>query len=106
MRRALIALLVLATAVPALAATPTIPAKPKPAAPVQTAPIDSASMVLPAPIPLAVGRPIGDTQQCRASCAKQLYFCNTSGDDDGCGSRFAQCSASCTATYTPQRFGR
>ena len=109
MRRALLVLLTLALAGPALAGQATIPAQPKPKAkPVATiqAPLDTPSFVLPAPIPLAAGRPAGDTQQCKATCSKTLYFCQSGGDDDGCGGRWAQCNAACTATYSPARFGR
>lgn len=107
MRRAVLALLTLAVAGPALAGQATIPAQPK-AKPAVTAPapVDVPNYVLPPPIPLATSRPGGDTGQCRATCAKQLYFCNSGGDDDGCGGRWAQCNASCTATYSPARFGR
>ncbi|ATC34641.1 hypothetical protein CA606_19365 [Caulobacter vibrioides] len=104
MRRAVLALLVLATALPALAATPPAAPKPRPAAVAQT-PIAAPSVVLPAPIPLAVGRPGGDVTQCKATCARTLYFCQST-DDDSCGGRWAQCSAACTATYSPARFGR
>lgn len=108
MRRALLVLLILAVAGPAVGGQATIPAQPKPgklAAPIQ-APIAAPSFVLPAPIPLASARPAGDTQQCKATCSKTLYFCQSGGDDDGCAGRWAQCSASCTATYAPVRFGR
>ncbi|MCY1646798.1 hypothetical protein OVA11_06875 [Caulobacter sp. SL161] len=104
MRRAVLALLVLATALPTLAATPPTAPKPRPAAVVQT-PIAAPSVVLPAPIPLAVGRPGGDVTQCKATCARTLYFCQSS-DDDSCGGRWAQCNAACTATYSPARLGR
>ena len=105
MRRALLVLLTLALAGPAMAEKATIPATPRPKpAPVQAAPVDTPSVVLPAPIPLAVGRPGGDAQQCRATCARTLYFCNAGGDDEGCGSRWAQCNASCSATYATPRF--
>ncbi len=107
MRSALLVLLTLALAGPAVAEKATIPATPKPKpVPVQASPVDTPSFVLPAPIPLAVGRPGGDAQQCKATCAKTLYFCNSGGDDDGCGSRWAQCNASCSATFTAPRFGR
>jgi hypothetical protein len=106
MRRALLALLLIAVASPALAGQATIPAAPKPKpVPVQ-APIDTSSFVLPAPIPLASARPGGDTGQCKATCSRTLYFCNAGGDDDGCGARWAQCNASCSASYAPPRFGR
>lgn len=109
MRRALLALLTLAVAGPALAGQPTIPAQPKakPAANLAIggpAPLTTPGYVLPPPIPLAAARPGGDAGQCRATCAKQLYFCNSGGDDDGCGGRWAQCNASCTATYSSPRF--
>lgn len=103
MRRALFALLVLASALPAVAATPSIPAKPKPVVPVQ-APIEQPSIFLPAPIPLAVGRPGGDVLQCKATCNRTLIFCNASGDDDSCGARWAQCSSACSSSYQPTRF--
>ncbi len=107
MRRALLALLILTTAGPALAGQATIPAAPKAKpVPVQAAPTDTQSYVLPPPIPLAAGRPMGDTLQCKAACSKTLYFCNSGGDDDGCGARWAQCNASCSATYAAPRFGR
>lgn len=107
MRRALLALLIFASAAPALAGQSVVPAAPKPKpVPVQAAPIDTQSFVLPAPIPLAVGRPGGDAGQCKATCSRTLYFCQAGGDDDGCGGRWAQCNASCTATYSPARFGR
>ncbi|ATC23746.1 hypothetical protein EIB18_04160 [Caulobacter vibrioides] len=107
MRRVLLALLVLTTAAPALAGQARIPTapKPKPAAVAQT-PIATPSFVLPAPIPLAVGRPGGDVTQCKATCARTLYFCHSAGDDDSCGGRWAQCNAACTATYSPARVGR
>ena len=106
MRRALV-LLLLALAVPAAAA----PGKPtivvaKPKAIEAPAPVDTPSFILPAPIPLASARPAGDTAQCRATCSKTLYFCNSGGDDDGCGARWGQCNASCSATYSSPRFGR
>lgn len=106
MRRVLLALLVLTTAAPALAGQARIPTapKPRPAAVVQT-PITAPSVVLPAPIPLAVGRPGGDVAQCKATCARTLYFCQST-EDDNCGGRWAQCSAACTATYSPARIGR
>jgi len=107
MRRAVLALLILAAAGPALAGPSTGPVAPparKPA-PVVSAPPATPSFILPAPVPLAVGRPSGDTQQCRATCAKTLYFCQAT-DDDGCGGRWAQCNAACSATYAPARLGR
>ena len=103
MRRALPLLLILATALPALAATPPAPPKPKPAATVQ-APIEAPSVILPAPIPLAAGRPGGDVMQCKSTCARTLIFCQSGGDDDSCGSRWAQCNASCSSSYQPPRF--
>lgn len=108
MRRAFLALLILALAGPALSAPAPAPVTPKAAKPATPIPAPAAtpSFVLPAPIPLALGRPAGDTQQCKATCAKTLYFCQANGDDDGCGGRWAQCSAACTATYSPARFGR
>ncbi len=108
MRRALIPLLLLTLAAPAMAAPakPTVVvAKPKPVA-AAPAPADTQSYVLHPPIPLAASRPAGDTAQCKASCSKALYFCNSGGDDDGCGSRWAQCNATCTATYSAPHFGR
>jgi len=107
MRRPLLVLLILALAGPALAGQATIPAPPKSKKPVAvvSAPVVAPSFVLPAPIPLAQSRPAGDTQQCKATCSKTLYFCQAS-DDDGCGGRWAQCNAACTATYAPARFGR
>ena len=36
--------------------------------------------------------------------AKQFYFCGSEGDDGSCGGRWAQCTASCNATYTTPRF--
>ena len=48
----------------------------------------------------------GDVAQCKATCSRTLYFCQSGGDDDGCGARWAQCNAACTATYAPARFGR
>lgn len=108
MRRALFALLVLACAGPSLAqSVPPKPA-PKPAAsplaPMQS-PLDSGAAVLPPPIPLAAGRPYGDAAQCKATCSRTLYFCNAGGDDDGCSSRWAQCTSSCSASYVAPRFG-
>lgn len=102
MRRALLALLVLTIAAPALAGQARLPATTK--SPAQS-PISAPSIVLPAPIPLAVGRPGGDVQQCKATCARTLYFCQST-EDDGCAPRWAQCNAACTATYSPTRFGR
>jgi hypothetical protein len=105
MRRALLALLTLAIATQAFAAPAAkVVAKPKPVAMASQAPLDTQSYVLPPPIPLAASRPGGDAGQCRASCAKQLYFCGVDSDDGSCGSLFAQCSASCTATYSSPRF--
>lgn len=107
MRRALV-LLLLTLAAPAAAAPgkpAIVAAKPKPL-PVEVAPTAAPSVVLPAPIPLAVGRPGGEPLQCKATCARTLYFCNSGGDDDGCGARWAQCNASCSATYSAPRFGR
>ncbi|WP_297512662.1 hypothetical protein [uncultured Caulobacter sp.] len=107
MRRAL-ALLLVALAAPAAAAPakPTVVvAQPKPTS-IPAAPVETPSFVLPAPIPLASARPAGDQAQCKATCSKTLYFCNSGGDDDGCGSRWAQCNASCSATYVAPRFGR
>lgn len=107
MRRALLALLILASAGPALAGQSTIPAQPKPKAKpvsVMAAPLATPNFILPPPIPLAASRPAGDAGQCRASCSKTLYFCNASGDDDGCGGRWAMCNASCTASYSSPRF--
>jgi hypothetical protein len=114
MRRAL-ALLLLAlhafVGAPTAAAAPakpvTVVAKPKVAAPAAPpASVYAQSFVLPAPIPLASARPAGDAAQCKATCSKTLYFCNSGGDDDGCSGRWAQCNAACTATYSPQKFGR
>jgi len=105
MRRVLLTLLTLAVAGSALAAQPPAPPKPKPKpAPVQ-APAETPSVVLAPPIPLAVGRPGGDPMQCKSTCARILYFCNANGDDD-CGSRWAQCTSACSATYSPVKFGR
>jgi hypothetical protein len=104
MRRALLALLLIAVASPALAGQATIPVAPKPKPVPMQAPIDTQSFILPAPIPLAASRPGGDTGQCKATCSRTLYFCNAGGDDDGCGARWAQCSASCSATYSSPRF--
>ncbi|NQE63778.1 hypothetical protein [Caulobacter sp. RHG1] len=109
MRRALLALLVIACAGPSLAAQPTPPKpQPKPAAsalaPMQS-PLDAPNFVLPTPIPLAAGRPYGDAAQCRAICSRTLYFCNAASDDDGCSSRWAQCNSSCAASYVAPRFG-
>lgn len=107
MRRALLALILIAVSAPAMAGQPTIPATPKPKpAPVLPSSMAPPSFALPAPIPLAVGRPGGDVAQCKATCSRTLYFCQSGGDDDGCGARWAQCNAACTATYTPARFGR
>jgi len=104
MRRALFVLLTLAVTGPALAAPAAkVVAKPKPVVVAQT-PIDAQNYVLPPPIPLASQRPGGDAGQCRAACSKQLYFCSVDNDDGSCGSLFAQCSASCTATWTAPRF--
>ncbi|MDR7232216.1 hypothetical protein J2X45_003322 [Caulobacter sp. BE264] len=103
MRRVLLALIVIAMAAPALAGQARLPATTK-SPPAQT-PIAAPSIVLPAPIPLAVGRPGGDVAQCRATCARTLYFCQST-EDDGCGARWAQCNAACTATYSAARFGR
>lgn len=105
MRRPLLLLLTLALASPALAGPAAkVVAKPKPAAMASQAPLNTQNYVLPPPIPLASTRPGGDAGQCRASCAKQLYFCGVDSDDGSCGSLFAQCSASCTATYSQPRF--
>jgi len=105
MRRALLILLTLAIATQAFAAPAAkIVAKPKPVAVAAQAPLDTQSYVLPPLVPLASSRPGGDAGQCRASCAKQLYFCSVENDDGSCGSLFAQCSASCTATWTAPRF--
>lgn len=105
MRRPLLALLVLTLATPALAAPAAkVVAKPKPVAIASQAPLAVQNYVLPPPIPLASSRPGGDAGQCRAACAKQLYFCDVGNDDGGCGGLFAQCSASCTATWTAPRF--
>ncbi len=105
MRRALLVLLTLAIATPVLAGPAAkIVAKPKPVAMASQAPLDTQSYVLPPLVPLASSRPGGDAGQCRASCAKQLYFCSVDNDDGSCGSLFAQCSASCTATWTAPRF--
>jgi len=105
MRRVLLALLILTTATgPALAQKVAAKAPPKPVAMASQAPIDTQSYVLPPMIPLASQRPGGDAGQCRASCAKQLYFCGVDGDDGSCGSLYAQCAASCKATYTAPRF--
>jgi hypothetical protein len=107
MRRVLLTLLTLAVAVPALAAQPTAqPPKPKPKAVAIQAPVEAPSIVLAPPIPLAVGRPGGDALQCKSTCSRILYFCSASGDDDGCSSRWAQCSAACSSTYSPVTFGR
>ena len=107
MRRALVLLLV-ALAAPAAAAPAkptTVVTKPKPVPP-PAAPVETPSFILAPPIPLASARPAGDAGQCKATCAKTLYFCNSGGDDDGCGARWAQCNASCSATYAAPRFGR
>ncbi len=104
MRRALLALIVIAVAAPAVAGQARLPTTTKSPPPAQ-APVNAPSVVLPAPIPLAVGRPGGDVTQCKATCARTLYFCQSS-DDDSCGGRWAQCSAACTATYYPARIGR
>jgi hypothetical protein len=107
MRRVLLTLLTLAIAVPALAAQPPAqPPKPKPKAVAIQAPVEAPSIVLAAPIPLAASRPGGDALQCKSTCSRILYFCASSGDDDGCSSRWAQCSAACSATYSPVKFGR
>jgi len=107
MRRVLLTLLTLAVAVPALAAQPPAPPpKPKPKPVAVQAPVEAPSVVLAPPIPLAVSRPGGDALQCKATCARILYFCNAGGDDDGCSSRWAQCNATCSASYTAPRFGR
>lgn len=98
MRRALFALLILAVAGQAK-----VPPKARPAA-AAPAPADLSNVILPPPIPLAASRPGGDAGQCRAACAKQLYFCNAGSEDDGCGGRWAQCNASCTASYASPRF--
>jgi hypothetical protein len=105
MRRPLLILLTLAIATPVLAAPAAkVVAKSKPVATASQVPIDTQNYVLPPPIPLASSRPGGDAGQCRASCAKQLYFCGVDSDDGSCGSLFAQCSASCTASYSAPRF--
>lgn len=104
MRRALLALLILTTASPALAQKVAAKAPPKPVAMASQASVDTQNYVLPPMIPLASQRPGGDTGQCRASCAKQLYFCGVDSDDGTCGSLYAQCAASCKATYAAPRF--
>ena len=105
MRRALLALLILTTATgPALAQKVAAKAPPKPVTMASQAPLNTQSYVLPPLVPLASQRPGGDAGQCRASCAKQLYFCGVDGDDGGCGSLYAQCAASCKASYTAPRF--
>jgi hypothetical protein len=104
MRRVLLALLVLTIAAPALAGQARLPTTTKSPPPAQS-PVSAPSIILPAPIPLAVGRPGGDVAQCKATCARTLYFCQAT-EDDGCGARWAQCSAACTATYSSTRFGR
>jgi hypothetical protein len=104
MRHALLALIVIAMAAPALAGQARLPTTTKSPPPAQT-PITTPSFVLPAPIPLAVGRPGGDVAQCKATCARTLYFCQST-EDDSCGARWAQCNAACTATYSPARIGR
>jgi len=105
MRRALLALLIFAVTGPALAAPAAkVVPKPKPVVVASQAPLNTQNYVLPPPIPLASTRPGGDAGQCRASCAKQLYFCGVDSEDGSCGSLFAQCSASCTATYSQPRF--
>lgn len=105
MRRVLLALLLLTLAGPGLAQT-VVPPKPKPKpAPVMASPLDNSAAVLPTPIPLAAGRPYGDAAQCRATCSRTLYFCNATGDDDGCSGRWAQCNSSCSASYVAPRFG-
>ncbi|WP_454714152.1 hypothetical protein [Caulobacter segnis] len=104
MRRALFALLVLTLATPALAGPAAkVVAKPKPVVMASQLP-DTQNYVLPPLVPLASQRPGGDAGQCRASCAKQLYFCGVDGDDGSCGSLYAQCAASCKATYAAPRF--
>lgn len=107
MRRPLLVLLILAMAGPALAGKAAPPVQPEPKTPVAApaAPAATPSFILPAPIPLAQGRPAGDTQQCKLTCSKTLYFCQASGDD-GCDARWVQCNTTCTATYSPARFGR
>lgn len=105
MRRPLLALLTLAIVTPALAApTAKVAVKPKPVAMASQVQPDTQNYVLPPPIPLASTRPSGDAGQCRASCAKQLYFCGVGSDDGSCGGQFAQCAASCKATYSAPRF--
>jgi hypothetical protein len=104
MRRSLLALLVLTLATPALAGPAAkVVAKPKPVVMASQLP-DAQNYILPPMIPLASQRPGGDAGQCRASCAKQLYFCGVDGDDGSCGSLYAQCAASCKATYAAPRF--
>jgi hypothetical protein len=105
MRRPLLVLLSLANAAPALAAPAAkVVTKPKPVAMASRVQPDTQNYVLPPPIPLASIRPSGDAGQCRASCAKQLYFCGVGSDDGSCGSLYAQCAASCKATYSAPRF--
>jgi hypothetical protein len=105
MRRALPLLLIFALTGPALAGPAAkVVAKPKPVAMASQAPLDTQSYVLQPLVPLASQRPGGDAGQCRASCAKQLYFCGVDGDDGSCGSLYAQCAASCKATWTAPRF--
>lgn len=107
MRRVLLALLVIACAGPALAATPPAP-RPKAKAEAPTpavAPLGAAnSAILPPPIPLAAGRPFGDAAQCKATCSRTLYFCSATGDDEGCSGRWAQCNTSCSTSYVAPRF--
>ncbi|WP_454758678.1 hypothetical protein [Caulobacter segnis] len=105
MRRPLLALLVLTLATPALAGPAAkVVAKPKPVVMASQVLPDTQNYVLPPLVPLASQRPGGDAGQCRASCAKQLYFCGVDGDDGSCGSLYAQCAASCKATYAAPRF--
>ncbi len=53
-----------------------------------------------APVPQAGGT---DAMQCRSGCAQTYYFCAAGGDED-CAGRWAQCSASCTASATYQPY--
>lgn len=103
MRRALLTLMIVAMAGPALAGQAKLPAASS--TPAARPPAETPSFILPPPVPLAVGRPGGDVAQCKATCARTLYFCQST-EDDGCSARWAQCNAACTATYSPARIGR
>jgi hypothetical protein len=99
MRRVLALLLMTLTlASPAGAAGPAPKQVQPPKKVIVAPPVTTPSVVLQSPIPLASAAPSGDAGQCRSSCARSYYFCNAQEDGE-CPSKWAQCSARCTATY-------